>query len=98
MFVVPADNDVVFGGSRIVRCHAGNDRFERIIKLHLEEYQKASKKRRSDIITNIVDEVQSRSKNGFLQRDPISKKYYVIPEHRVVSPVVEMLIYNRSKN
>jgi hypothetical protein len=88
MFVTPTENDVLLGGSQIVRCHAGNDRFEHIVKRHLDEYQKASKKRRSEIITDIVHEVNSGCQNGFLQRDPFSKKYYIVPEHRAVSPLV----------
>jgi hypothetical protein len=81
----PADNDVICGGSRNVRRHPGNRRFDRIVKSSLEEYKSASKKQRSEIISRTIDEVKNKSENGgFLQKDPISKKYYVVPDHRVV--------------
>jgi hypothetical protein len=82
----PTDNDVICGGSRLVKGHAGNNRFERIVQRQLLEYKDASKKQRSDIITNIVEEVHQSSENGFVQRDPKSKLYYVVPDHRAVRP------------
>jgi N-terminal of Par3 and HAL proteins len=85
VFTTPSIDDVICGGSRIVRCHPGNQRFENMIHQHLDEYEKASKKSRSDIISTIVNEVRNRSKNGgFVQKDSISKNYYVVPDHRAV--------------
>jgi hypothetical protein len=85
-FAQPANNDVICGGSRIVRCHPGNQRFQRMINDCLTEYEASSKKQRSSIISKIVDDIRSNSENGgFIQKDTTSKKYFIVPDHRAVS-------------
>jgi hypothetical protein len=80
-------DDVICGGSRIVKCHPGNQRYENIINQYLSEYKNASKKQRSEIISTIIDTIRNDSVNGgtFVQKDPISKTYITVPEHKAVS-------------
>jgi hypothetical protein len=84
--ITPSFNDVICGGSRIVRCHSSNQRFKSMIDEYLNEYENASKKQRSNIISLIVDNVHNNSESGgFLQKNSRTKKYFVVPDHRAVS-------------
>jgi hypothetical protein len=86
MFIkILTNDDVICGGSRIARSHPGNQQFERIINQNLVAYQNSSKRERSDIISTIITSIRNKSINGgFVQKDTVSQKYFVVCEHRMV--------------
>jgi hypothetical protein len=93
----PTDTDIIFGGSRAVRSHPGNEQLTILVKKHLFVYQRATKKTRSTIISKIIQYIQRNNNNNnnncwcrFLQKYPSvnhkqKKSYFILPDQRVVS-------------
>ena len=76
----PGQHDVVIGRSLKYQHHSGNEALRRIVEGRVEEYSKAEKLEKSLIITEVVEEISNKSKNGwgFLKLDVSSKQWYKV--------------------
>jgi hypothetical protein len=83
---MPGENDVVCGSRRAYHFHRGNQFFYRLIEMTMVEYGAVSRNEKSEIITRIVCFIRNRSPTGgFVQKDPLSKKFIEVDDHQAVS-------------
>ena len=78
----PGNFDVICARGKSVQQHRGNERFRRIIQMHLEEYatKLISNRQKSAIITTIVDTIRQYSPDGgFIRR--IDGRWYEVGDH-----------------
>jgi hypothetical protein len=84
----PGENDVMFGGSRTLPVPQGNVRLFSLIEKRMHFYSVANKLERSEIISQISNEMKTTSPQAeFYQRDPRSGMYRKLPENKVVSNI-----------
>lgn len=67
--IVPTDEDVLFGRGRKTMNHPGNLHLRELVNLHRDEYETASKQRKTAIAQNIADTVL-QSNRRFLKYEP----------------------------
>lgn len=72
----PCNADVLCGRGKKNYNSIGNQRLRRIVDSYVEQYQAAaSRQDKSDILSEIVDQVRSASpKGGFVKQDPVTNK------------------------
>mmetsp|Transcript_32682 Transcript_32682/g.49256 ORF Transcript_32682/g.49256 Transcript_32682/m.49256 type:complete len:150 (+) Transcript_32682:130-579(+) len=79
----PGNYDVICGRGGRSHDHIGNKRFRSLVHVHLKSYAvSATKEAKSNIISKIVDMVQSQSPNGgFVKFDKSTRSWLEVGDH-----------------
>lgn len=87
-------DDVLSGQGRANQMHAGNLRYNTLLKDAEGRFIKAmSRKQKQKVVQEVIDEV--RSKGNFLRFDQAQKTWYVMSGEDVVAKVAQALRYRR---
>ena len=82
MDFAPGENDVILGRGKACYCHTGNRRLSDIVKSCLGEYSGSdSKKRKSELINEIIERVRASSDGGFVRFDVSKQRYFEVGTH-----------------
>lgn len=67
--IIPTDEDILFGRGRKTMNHPGNLHLRELVNLHRDDYENASKQRKTVIALNIADTIL-QSNRRFLKYEP----------------------------
>jgi hypothetical protein len=81
-----SENDVYVGRANLYRLHPGNLRFNEIVQANLERYYNSkSRKEKTSIIYDVVDQVRASTIGGFVKRSKTNGRWYEVGDIVAVS-------------
>ena len=78
-FTIPRSQDVLFGKHKMIFSHPGNLRYLALISETMDEFEKASREERKEIIARVIDTIHDNG-GRFLKLDPVSRAWTVVED------------------
>ena len=73
------DNDILFGRGGRSNHHPGNKKYRDLIVETQAHYRSCDKSRKTEVAQNLVDRIKNEFNSRFLELDPETNRWYIVP-------------------